>query len=548
MSATTPPHTDPFSWNHSLQGDYLWSNTNFGEAVTEVMTPLTWGVIQFTLGDWVYVPGYATVGNIGGYPYINISVLRTALQALGKDRQDLLDTMEGTLYMQIPDEMEIPGVPYPRRAFFSLIQQLARVQLRLRQGEKRLPVYLAENPAWFQQAEGKIRREQTSTRLLALWNAEIRPHIKQGVWTVLGASMSSERYTARLRKKLTALAGSEMANLLIANLDSPTGLLPSLGLVVGLNQVANGEMTRADYLQHYGHRGPHEFELSHSRPSEDPGWLDAQIALLRTSPINTRGLQMQQKAALEQARESIRSRFPGAAKSMQGQLEESARRAILREHARSEYVRDRWLIRLFALQAGALSGLGDDIFFLTLEEVLCLLAGDQSACHHITGRKELYQRYKSLPPYPSIIRGSFDPFAWAESAGSSSNIFIGKPGASSLHSHSNILRGAPGSAGQVEGSVRVLLDPDEGSRLQPGEILVAVQTDITWTLLFPRAAAVVTDVGAPLSHAAIVARELGIPAVVGCGDATKRLKTSDRVRVDGSRGVIEILEHGNLSA
>ena len=69
-----------------------------------------------------------------------------------------------------------------------------------------------------------------------------------------------------------------------------------------------------------------------------------------------------------------------------------------------------------------------------------------------------------------------------------------------------------------------------------------MQTDVAWTLLFPRAAAVVTDVGAPLSHAAIVARELGIPAVVGCGDATMRLQTGDRVRVDGGRGTVEILD------
>jgi pyruvate,water dikinase len=68
-----------------------------------------------------------------------------------------------------------------------------------------------------------------------------------------------------------------------------------------------------------------------------------------------------------------------------------------------------------------------------------------------------------------------------------------------------------------------------------------VQTDIAWTLIFPRAAAVVTDVGAPLSHAAIVARELGIPAVVGCGDATARLMTGDRVRVDGGAGTVTVM-------
>jgi pyruvate,water dikinase len=79
-------------------------------------------------------------------------------------------------------------------------------------------------------------------------------------------------------------------------------------------------------------------------------------------------------------------------------------------------------------------------------------------------------------------------------------------------------------------------------QLRQGEVLVAVQTDIAWTVIFPRAAAVVTDVGAPLSHAAIIARELGIPAVVGCGDATARLKTGDWVQVDGGTGLVMLLD------
>jgi pyruvate,water dikinase len=87
-------------------------------------------------------------------------------------------------------------------------------------------------------------------------------------------------------------------------------------------------------------------------------------------------------------------------------------------------------------------------------------------------------------------------------------------------------------------------NPEDNNQFQQGEILVAIQTDISWTLIFPKAAAVVTDIGAPLSHAAIVARELGIPAVVGCGNATTRLKTGYHVRVDGGRGTVEILSTG----
>jgi len=76
---------------------------------------------------------------------------------------------------------------------------------------------------------------------------------------------------------------------------------------------------------------------------------------------------------------------------------------------------------------------------------------------------------------------------------------------------------------------------------------VAVTTNVGWTPLFPRLAAVITDVGAPLSHAAIVARELGIPAVVGCFNATSLLHTGDLVRVDGAKGEVEILERKSAS-
>lgn len=70
-------------------------------------------------------------------------------------------------------------------------------------------------------------------------------------------------------------------------------------------------------------------------------------------------------------------------------------------------------------------------------------------------------------------------------------------------------------------------------------------TNVGWTPLFPRAAAVVTDAGAPLSHAAIFARELGIPAVVGCGTATMRVHTGDWVQVDGGRGMVELLQRAH---
>lgn len=101
-----------------------------------------------------------------------------------------------------------------------------------------------------------------------------------------------------------------------------------------------------------------------------------------------------------------------------------------------------------------------------------------------------------------------------------------------------LVRGAPGSPGVVEGPVRVIRDSSEFGELRSGEVLVAPYTNPAWTPLFQRAAAVVVDSGSPASHAAIVAREYRIPAVMATVDGTRRLTDGRRVRVDGSQGLV----------
>jgi len=536
---------DSYGWNDSLSSDYLWSNVNFGEAISDVMTPLTWSVVRFTLDDWVFVPGIPMVGNIGGYPYLNISVLASLFYAMRRSRHDLLNELEATVYLPMPEEMEIPAFPLSRWKLLSSLFSSMQVRRKQWRGVRALGLYLVTNPSWFQQMRERIQVEREKVGLSSLFQREIKPHIKKGVWSVLGTASHSANYTIRLRRDLTELVGPDDANILIANLGNRSMPLASLGPVIGLAQVVRGEMSREIYLEQYGHRGPHEFELSHPHPAEDPEWFDREIAINRQSPVDVVALLQKQQETFDSAWRRLQSRYPRRAKAIGRRIAESARRARLREMARSEYVRDRWTLRLFALRAGELSGLGDDVFFLMLEEVLDLLAGNKTAIRSIPDRRKIYLQYKSLPPYPSLIRGKFDPFEWAANPQRRSDIFDGQPThmpTASGREGTKIITGSPGSAGRVEGTVRCLRSHEEGAQLQLGEILIAVQTDIAWTVLFPRAAAVVTDVGAPLSHAAIVARELGIPAVVGCGNATQRLKTGDRVRVDGGRGMVEILE------
>ena len=99
----------------------------------------------------------------------------------------------------------------------------------------------------------------------------------------------------------------------------------------------------------------------------------------------------------------------------------------------------------------------------------------------------------------------------------------------------------PGCTGQAEGIARVLLDSNDPGALEPGDILVAPLTDPSWTPLFVPAGAVVVDVGAPLSHAIIVSRELGIPCVVSATDATRRIPDGARISVNGDTGLVTIL-------
>jgi pyruvate,water dikinase len=101
-----------------------------------------------------------------------------------------------------------------------------------------------------------------------------------------------------------------------------------------------------------------------------------------------------------------------------------------------------------------------------------------------------------------------------------------------------ILRGTATSAGTARGEARVVVDPTREDALRPGEILVARATDPGWTLLLLRAGGIVLERGGILSHGAVVARELGIPAVVGVRDATRRFASGETLLVDGDSGEV----------
>ncbi len=536
-------------WNDSLAADCLWSNVNFGEAVPSVMTPLSWTVLRFIFGQWAVLPRHDAVGNIGGRPYLNLSLYATVLHALGLNRRRILRQLEGLLTLRLPDEAGLPLLPLSRWAVLARLPHLINLRRHEARARRELSAYLAANPERCRALRRDIQNAPTKDALRVLWRDRIEPHVTRSVWYVMASVNHYTGEAKRRQRELEAMVGPDDAGAILSDVrgngePGGPGLLASLGPVVGLHRVAGGVMTPEAYLEAYGHRGPDEFELSVPRPAEDPAWLEGELARFRQAPVDVEALLVRRRAAREAAWDRFQSRCPRAARSLGPRLAELARRGWLREAVRSEYTRDRWLVRAFALRAGELTGLQAGAFFLTLDELLALLAGSGTAVARIPGRRAAYERYRALPPYPPVIRGRFDPERWAAVPGRRQDLFDASAPAPLPPAADGVVRGTPAAAGRAEGVVRRLDRPEDGHQLAAGEVLVTVQADIAWTLLFPRAAAIVTDVGAPLSHAAIVARELGLPAVLGCGDATSRLKTGDRVRVDGARGTVELLPPG----
>ena len=528
------------AWNDSLTGDYLWTSANVGEAIPDVMTPCTWSLVQIFMTHAMplsAVDGHPLFGNIGGRLYMNLSLLASVSALFGFGRQRFAALNE-PFFGRIPDGVEIPMIPFSRwRIVPRMVATRIRVEMRTRARLARLPAFLAAAPRRCDALHARVRAASSAAELVGVWRGELSPYLEE-CSRMLHAAAFPLKAARALRSELRELVGEADASALLSALSAGAGQLASLGPLLGLSQLARGEIDRATYARQYGHRGPHEFEVSRARPAEDPGWIDAALASLREAPVDVATLLARQHEAHGAAWARFRQRYPRRAGAVRRRIDQAALPARDREAARSEVVRAFWALRALVVRAGELTGQGDAVFFLSIDEILALLGGDDATTKPIPARRETYERLCALPPYPALIRGRFDPFQWAADPRRRGDLFDARGDAMPA---GDAIKGFPGAAGVVEGRARVLASFEEGGLLEPGEILVTTTTNVGWTPLFPRAAAIVTDVGAPLSHAAIVAREIGIPAVIGCGNATMRLHTGDHVRVNGGQGTVEVL-------
>jgi phosphohistidine swiveling domain-containing protein len=528
-------------WNDSLLGDYLWTNGNLGEALPDVMTPVTWSFVQLFMTRMTFppsLPGYFGYGRIGGRFYANVS-MSISLEALVGISPRRLVALVGPALGKLPPVEEIPRPRLPRwKATRLMLPATIAMARRVSASQKRMPEFLADSPSRCDQLRAEIDQAQDAITLSGLWQDKVRPLIEEASDMLAAASTHGTTLLSGLGN-LTILVGEADAALLLSGQPARGAPLASLGPVIGLTQLVRGEIDRDAYTRQYGHRSAHEAELSIPRPAEDPAWIDDQLAAIQGTTLDARAMLANQEAARADAWKRLERQDPKNAAAARNIITRWAPIAREREAARSEFVRAVWVTRTWVMRAGEVTGHGDDLFFVGLPGILNLLGGDAASLEKVPSRRALYETYQALPPYPALIRGHFDPIRWAADPNRRSDYY-------DEHAHAAIkpddtITGFPGAAGVVEGTARVLRSPEEAARLGEGEILVTTVTNIGWTPIFPRAAAVVTDVGAPVSHAAIVARELGIPAVVGCGNATMRVHSGDWVRVDGGNGTVEVL-------
>jgi phosphohistidine swiveling domain-containing protein len=298
-----------------------------------------------------------------------------------------------------------------------------------------------------------------------------------------------------------------------------------------------------EYLNSYGY-SIYDMDFSKPLPMDDPGPILENLKLFvlgaGKNPYERQQAYAQRR---EEAVASARARLRGVKRwAFEKALKWAQSQAPLREDGIAEiglaYPALRRMLRELGsrfVEAGAIEK-PDDIYWLEAGEVkravVSLERGEslERKAETIEERKALWQMRKRLSPPPQLPPGK-------KLIGVDFESMLAM---SSDSPQGNVIRGVGASPGQVTGIACVLHGPDDFDQMQAGGILVASITTPAWTPLFALASGIVTDIGGPLSHGSIVAREYGIPAVLGTGVATRCIHSGQRVTVDGNSGVVTL--------
>jgi pyruvate,water dikinase len=292
-----------------------------------------------------------------------------------------------------------------------------------------------------------------------------------------------------------------------------------------------------EFLKVHGHRAVREFDLSCPRWREDPTFVYETLRNYLGHPAGQptpREHYARQVREHQEARafvEHALARRPLRRRIFRWLMRLVEERLPLREAPKFYALMGMAHVRALYLEVGrrmvarGVLEKQEDFFFLSIPEIERIATGELGVTwvrEQIPKRRLEFARHMRANP-PLVVRSDGKPVVKPTAAGP-------------------ILRGTPVSWGTAKGPARILLDPSDGALLQRGEILVAPFTDPGWTPLFLTAGALVMEIGGIMSHGAVVAREYGIPAVVGVKDATRVLRDGEMIEVDGATGEVRRLK------
>ncbi|MEZ5236422.1 MAG: PEP-utilizing enzyme [Acidimicrobiales bacterium] len=560
----------------------VYTRGNAGEVYPDVVYPLTFStaiaraeqawidaMVDTGLFSHAELAGEQAItsGVFGGYAYLNLSFARGGVRRLaGAQPADVDRTVFGLSdappYQQVRGDRSVRAALRGARWIARSLRRPDRELRRLAIDERRVRAWERSVPPPADAGTDRLRAElQTGIELGAeLFRHHIHVTNQAGVPAAVvklcREALGDEGLGLRLIAGLGEVA-SAAPSLALWDLGRLVAADPALtahfddgiaGLAARLrgDPAAVGFLARFDtFLAEFGSRGPNEWESAADVWGTRPELALTLIDRMRLADATHDP--RRRHAALAADRDAARAeldRRAGPLVRLQVHLVLDRGSGYLqgREQAKTTIVRAIGVVRLIlrelgrrsaatARAAGQPDAADDDIWFVVEDELDRYLADPVAFAPAIAERRAMRRRLaERIPPF--VFEGEPPPWEqWARR----DDVAHGAPLAAG-----DELRGIGGAPGLARGRARVVTDPAQGD-LEPGEVLVAPITDPAWTPLFVPAAAVVVDVGAVLSHAVIVARELGIPAVVSATGATRRLRDGDLIEVDGSRGVVTVL-------
>ena len=335
---------------------------------------------------------------------------------------------------------------------------------------------------------------------------------------------------------LAKLAGEAGRPGLHLELSGGYGQMVEVELVGALYRVSQGAATLEEFLAEYGFRCAGEVEVSNPSWRERPELVERMVAKYRAASArpDPAGQARSRTDARLAAERELLAALPRAKRAAAKVLLRLAAVFIpLREEGKAA------LARAFDGARAACGARGrelvaagvidrvDDVFYLTLAEVRGAPPADARTL--VAARRELRAAYEKLD-VPDYWIGQPSPVVVAD---------VGTDRVAQV-------TGTAAAHGVVEGRARVLASAEDCDDLEPDEILVCRTTDPSWASAFHLVAGVVIDIGSTSSHGAIVAREMGLPCVIGTGNGTALLRTGDLIRVDGGNGLVTVLEPASV--